>query len=175
MADPRDAPPRTGAPAVHLWQQNFGQHPVTRNYHNREFVGKCEQLGLHPRVGTGAHWKPADGAFAQLMAENQIQRPTQVVVPKEERKNWWDLGKKERKGRSTLSKWSCGCQNVRVGTKEFHARCTRCGKISSESRRQPIRFCMTWERRNPRRGPKTSGYDAQRVPYYKHDSSLLPR
>ena len=112
---------------IHLWQQNFGQHPVTRNYHNREFVDKCEQLGLHPRIGSGAHWKAANGAFAQLMAEHGIPRPTQVIVPKEERRNWWDLGKKERKGGSTLSKWSCGCQNVRVGTKEFHARCTRCG------------------------------------------------
>jgi len=63
------------------------------------------------------------------MAEHQIQRPAQVVVPKEDRKNWWDLGKKERKGRSTLSKWSCGCQNVRVGTKEFHAQCTICGNL----------------------------------------------
>ena len=35
----------------------------------------------------------------------------------------------EPKGRSTLSKWTCGCQNIRVGTKEFYGQCTKeeCG------------------------------------------------
>ena len=115
---------------VHLWQQNFGKHPVRRNYHNREFVEKCEQLGLHPRIGSGVHWKPADGPFALLMKEHGIERPQQVEVPPEEkRRNWWDMGKKERRGRSTLSKWTCGCQNVRVGTKEFYAVCLKCGNV----------------------------------------------
>ena len=113
---------------IHLWQQNFGEHPVQRNYHNEEFVGRCEQLGLHPMIGIGAHWKPADGVFAQLMEEYGIGRPAEVVAPQEGRKNWWDIGKSE-KGRSTLAKWSCGCQNVRVGTSEFHAQCTICGNL----------------------------------------------
>jgi hypothetical protein len=40
-----------------------------------------------------------------------------------------EAGGQERKGTSTLSKWSCGCQNVRVGTKEFHAQCLKCGNV----------------------------------------------
>ena len=114
---------------VHLWQQNFGDHPVNRNYHNREFVHKCEGLGLHPRLESGVHWKPADGVFAQLMGEYGIQPPAQAIVPQDEKVNWWDVREKERKGRSTLSKWSCGCQNMRVGRKEFYARCTICGNL----------------------------------------------
>ena len=35
---------------IHLWQQNFGEHSVERNYHNKEFVNKCKQLGLYPRI-----------------------------------------------------------------------------------------------------------------------------
>jgi hypothetical protein len=116
---------------VHLWQQNFGQHAVKppKVYHNAEFVAKCESLGLHPRPAVGSHWRPADGLFEMLMREHGIAPPDYVVVSLgEKRFDWWDLGK-EQKGRSTLAKWSCGCQNVRVGTKEFYAQCLRCGNI----------------------------------------------
>jgi len=117
---------------VHLWQQRQGKNPVDRNYHNKEFVAKCEQLGVHPRTGDGVHWKPADGAFAQLMKQSGIARPDlefSLIVPKHEKRDWWVSPGKEREGRSTLSKWSCGCQNVRVGTKEFFACCLKCGNI----------------------------------------------
>jgi hypothetical protein len=116
---------------IHLWQQNFGEHPVKpgRAYHNAEFVAKCERVGLHPRPGVGSHWRPADGLFAMLMKEHGIETPESPEVPADQKRfDWWDLGK-EQKGRSTLAKWSCGCQNVRVGTKEFYAQCLRCGNV----------------------------------------------
>ena len=115
---------------LHLWQQRRGQAPVTRNYHNSEFVQKCEGLGLHPELGSGVHLAPADGAYEALMAEYGIARPPMSdiwIVGPGEKRNWWVSPDKERKGRSTLSKWSCGCQNVRVGTKEFWAVCLKCG------------------------------------------------
>ena len=115
---------------VHLWQQNYGQNPVTRNYHNLEFVARCEQLGLHPHLGSGVHLRPADGPFAELLTAHGIEAPVgtaPVLGPRGKPLDWWvEPGSRER-GRSTLSKWSCGCQNVRVGTKEFFACCTRCG------------------------------------------------
>jgi hypothetical protein len=116
---------------VHLWQQNFGEHPLKpgRVYHNREFVDKCNQLGLHPQLGSGAHSKPADRLFALLMREHGIDEPSYDQIRPEGRGNWWDRRGKERKGRSTLAKWTCGCQNVRVGTKEFHACCLKCGNV----------------------------------------------
>jgi hypothetical protein len=56
---------------VHEWQQVFGQDPVSlrRIYHNKEFVEKCESLGLHPKLGEGYHLKVADDPFAILMKE----------------------------------------------------------------------------------------------------------
>jgi len=116
---------------VHLWQQNFGREPISRNYHNREFVDKCESLGLHPKIGGGYHLKPADGVFAQLMKEHGISRPEVVEVPGT-KIDWWKLldgWKKEKRGCSTLTRWSCGCQNVRVGTKEFWAMCLKCNNV----------------------------------------------
>jgi hypothetical protein len=122
---------------VHLWQQNFGEHPVKvgKIYHNKEFVEKCNSLGLYPRPGIGAHWRPSDGPFALIMKEHGIPEPDYREVPDDKRRlNWWEYlkwleGEGRRGGRSTLAKWSCGCQNVRVGTKEFEARCLRCGNV----------------------------------------------
>ncbi len=105
---------------VHLWQQNFGEHPVKpgRVHHNREFVEKCESLGLHPLPIVGAHFQVADGVFAQFMAELGIERPSDVPRVADEkpvRKDWF---RPERgKGTSTLHKWVCpDCGlSVRIG------------------------------------------------------------
>jgi len=117
---------------VHLWQQNFGQHPVARNYHNQEFVARCEALGLHPAIGSGVHLRPAEGAFAAFLKAYGVEKPAEVPDlnrdPRGKPLDWWVRPEdRERRGSSTLSKWSCGCQNVRVGTREFYACCTRCG------------------------------------------------
>jgi hypothetical protein len=117
---------------VHLWQQNLGEHPVERNYHNREFVARCEELGLHPAIGSGVHLRPADGLFAEFLKAYAVKEPpvgSEIILDgKGKPLDWWTRdGGRERRGSSTLSKWSCGCQNVRVGTKEFYASCTRCG------------------------------------------------
>src|SRR5512141_850915 len=65
---------------VHLWQQNFGKSPVRpgKVYHNKEFVDKCESLGLYPMPVLGCHLAVGDGVFAQLMAELGIERPLDV-------------------------------------------------------------------------------------------------
>lgn len=120
---------------VHLWQQNLGQHPVSRNYHNREFVAKCEEIGLHPLIGLGIHLTPADGKFAEFVKAYGVPEPSPIkgtkLSPKGRPLDWWTKpeGKDRKRGRSTLAKWSCGCQNVRVGTKEFQACCLKCGNI----------------------------------------------
>ena len=118
---------------VHLWQQNYGEHPVERNYHNVEFVQMCEALGLHPAIGTGVHLKPADGAFAEFLRAYGVPEPEPVdgvkLNPSGKPLDWWADPRERRKGRSTLAKWTCGCQNVRVGTREFHAQCLKCGNV----------------------------------------------
>jgi hypothetical protein len=116
---------------VHLWQENFGQHKHKpgRVAHDKEFVAKCESLGLHPMPVIGCHHWVADGLFAQLMAELGIPRPSDV--PRESnkpgKKDWFRPG--PERGRSSLAKWECGCgQKVRVGRKDWPgAVCKNCG------------------------------------------------
>ncbi|MCI0563779.1 MAG: hypothetical protein MN733_35340 [Nitrososphaera sp.] len=109
---------------IHLWQQNFGEDPVKpgKAYHNREFVDKCESYGLHPKLGEGYHLKLADGLFADLMKEMGIEPPADVPRADGRKTDWfkWILKDKERKGKSTLTKYSCPqCGlNVRVGIKD---------------------------------------------------------
>ena len=109
---------------IHLWQQNFGKNPVQlgKIYHNKEFVGKCNSLGLHPKLGEGWHTKLADGPFEKLMNELGIEKPKDLPKGKSEfDTDWfkWLLGfkGKKRKGKSTLKKWCCPeCGlNVRMG------------------------------------------------------------
>ena len=33
------------------------------------------------------------------------------------------------KGKSSLSKWSCGCTNIRVGVRDLEALCLKCGDL----------------------------------------------
>jgi len=99
---------------VHLWQENFGEHKHKpgRVMHDKEFVAKCESLGLHPLPVVGCHTQVADGVFAQLMGELGIERPKDVPT-----RDWrktggypikWDWFRpKPEKGRSTLHKWTC--------------------------------------------------------------------
>lgn len=111
---------------VHLWQQNFGKNPVKpgKAYHNREFVDKCESLGLHPMLSVGCHTRLADGPFALLMKELGIEPPDVANQPEGLRADWFkwllDFLGKERKGRSSLTKWTCPeCgMNVRMGIKD---------------------------------------------------------
>ena len=116
---------------IHLWQQRRGEHPVDRNYHNQEFVEKAEQLGLHPQSVTGVHLQPADGQFERLLREYGTLKPSEErvfpVERRDEKRNWWQDPNEERKGRSTLEKWSCACgQNARIGTRAYLAVCVMC-------------------------------------------------
>ena len=92
---------------VHLWQENFGKHKHKpgRVAHDKEFVEKCESLGLHPMPVVGCHTAVADGVFAQLMAELGIPRPEDVPKEKGEKRDWFRPEKE--KGTSTLHKWVC--------------------------------------------------------------------
>ena len=120
---------------VHLWQQNYGQHPVSRNYHNSEFVGRCERIGLHPAIGSGVHLRPAAGAFAEFLKAYGVPEPPPIegtqLSPKGRPLDWWTTpeDRRRKRGRSTLAKWSCGCQNARVGAKDFQACCLKCGHV----------------------------------------------
>lgn len=120
---------------THHAQQLRGKDPYKpgkRVTHNKEFVDMLEELGVYPTLGHGAHWRPADidKPFGWLMKEWGIERPhisdEFEPVPKVD---WFDWFNGERKGRSTLTKWTCDCgESVRVGKKNWPgATCNACG------------------------------------------------
>lgn len=129
---------------VHLYQENApGMVRCKPPYHNQQFVDLCEQLGLHSRLGSGAHWKPADGQFEALMTRYGVEKPVYAIVigpdgPK--KKYWWDDDRSRRKGSSTLLKYVCGCpapkNSVRSGRKDLMALCLICNETFRAERAQ---------------------------------------
>jgi hypothetical protein len=122
---------------LHLKQQNFGQHPVSRNYHNSEFCDMAESIGLHPLPIYGCHYAPADGAFARLLTKHGIERPVKVEVPKGDKINWWELipGKERKEGRSSLYKWGCSRCGFAVNAttkKDIKIICGECKEETGE-------------------------------------------
>ena len=123
----------------HHWQQMLGENPYkmgARVTHNREFCGKMAQLGIHC-APEGYHTKLADinSPFGQLMKEWGIEPP--IDVPEADFEVHWfreHFRDREKKGRSTLKKYSCHCgQNIRVGKQEWPgAICNSCGSQYEE-------------------------------------------
>jgi hypothetical protein len=75
----------------------------------------------------GAHYQVAelDSPFGRVMRELGISRPDDVPRVEDPKRDYWRPTRE--KGKSTLTKWECGCgQKARVGTKEFFAVCTIC-------------------------------------------------
>jgi hypothetical protein len=122
---------------AHLYQENHPTMEKCKNgYHNLRFVGLCEELGLHPRPGSGAHWKAADGQFEKLMDRFGVRKPKEadnVVPPEAPKVNWWENGPKS-KGSSTLIlymnpdciKKPMACK-IRSGRKDLDIKCNTCG------------------------------------------------
>jgi len=119
---------------IHLWQQQLN---IGKPGHGKEFTEKMESMGLHPLPGFGCHMAVADEPFSILMKEWGIERPDDV--PYDDRKIDWFKNGKEIKGRSSLSRWSCGCQNARIGAKEFHAVCTKCNNLFEKIQNQKVK------------------------------------
>jgi len=119
---------------LHLKQQKYGKTPYKsgRNSHNKEFVTMAKELGLNVTPVIGNHFQVADkdSPFGLLMRELGIQRPDDVVRAEgvKIKDDWFEIGKK-RKGKSSLTKYSCGCQNAWIGSAEFKAMCMKCGNV----------------------------------------------
>lgn len=125
---------------IHEWQQTVGKDPVKlgKVYHNKEFVQKCESIGLHPKLGPGYHTRVADGAFEIYLKELNIPKPTEGdrVTTKTD---WYKVlvWPEKKPGRSTLHKYECpNCHlKVRVGVKHdphiMHVPCSiETGKVT---------------------------------------------
>jgi hypothetical protein len=121
----------------HHWQQLLGEEPfkqTSRVTHNAEFRLKLAELGLHCTAeGYHSQFADLDSPFGYLMREWGIQPPEDAQREVEFDIDWFKVmiktRGKERKGRSTLTKYSCECgQNIRVGKKNWPgAICNACG------------------------------------------------
>lgn len=125
---------------VHLFQQETpGMQPCKHNYHNAQFVAICEELGLHPRLGSGAHWRPADGQFERLMTRFGVNKPAYAeagnveVPPESPKKHWWDDDRGKAKGKSNLILYlNPDCKKkqpckLRSGRSDLNIVCQDCG------------------------------------------------
>ncbi len=125
---------------VHLYQETSpGLDKSKGGYHNAQFVAICEELGLHPRLGTGTHWRPADGQFERLMNRYGVVKPDYavetppVVPPGAKTKYWWDDDRRTKKGSSTLVLYTSeactrtpSCK-LRSGRRDLSVHCRECG------------------------------------------------
>ncbi|MDO8673422.1 MAG: SprT-like domain-containing protein [Dehalococcoidia bacterium] len=120
---------------IHLYQENHADLPKCKNgYHNLAFVEIAESIGLHSRLGSGAHWKPADGQFQRLLDRFSIPKPSysaEAEVPPADKKSyWWDKDRGNKKGSSTLLMYTCKCEppfKIRSGRSNLTALCKACG------------------------------------------------
>jgi hypothetical protein len=117
---------------IHLWQQiGRGKDPYRwekhrKETHNKEFVAKAEEFGIHPMPVQGVHTSIATpgSPIDILLKELGIFPPEGAdKKPEDDRMDWaiWLIfkGKERPAGKSTLNKWlcpDCGLA-VRIGIK----------------------------------------------------------
>jgi len=104
---------------THQWQDYFGKRSASGWYHNKHFQTKSEELGI-PSDSRGqtigitdpfvAFCRQHGVDFSELLEEAEEYRLAE-----------------ERRGRSKLQKYSCGCTNIWAATR-VDAICKVCGK-----------------------------------------------
>ena len=88
---------------IHLWQQKIWKLPYKAGgvTHNKEFIEKCNSLGLHPKLGPGYHTQLATEPFSLIMKELGNEPPDLSRKPKDWKKTGlnggWNFGVKRGK------------------------------------------------------------------------------
>lgn len=124
---------------VHHWQQAKGGKPSRITFHNKQLVDVCEDLGIYITPVKGNHFCNPSGRFGDLMYRHNIKSVETPVLPEDIGNNdWWNYisGSEDginRRGESALIKWTCGCQDVRVGKGNFFATCSICHNAFNRS------------------------------------------
>lgn len=108
---------------THLWERQYiSKRKRTKSwYHTKAFRNKMASFGIHSN--TKGNHLAAEDPFVHYLRQHGVSfefhiKPGKLI----------SLPRKElHKGRSKLKKWTCGCQNIRVGSTRFFATCNRCG------------------------------------------------
>lgn len=106
---------------LHQWQDMHGESS-SGNYHNKEYQTKAIDLGI-----TSDHWGHSlgiikNGAFEKMLDSYGVSTEGALYYNPERPKKII----RGITGNSKLKKWSCGCQNVWAGVKDFRAKCEVC-------------------------------------------------
>ncbi len=113
---------------VHAWEFiHVAPEKRTKSwYHSKAFRDKMMESGIlcnHNGSHAGLDYK---GKFFLTLKQHAVSfnglhlsSADNSIIPIDT--------KPKVKGRSKLKKWTCGCQNVRVGKSEFKATCDLCG------------------------------------------------
>jgi hypothetical protein len=111
--------------------QHVHGNPSPHDHHNVEFRRKAAELGLLiDRRGVTDYL--LDSPFMDLLKEHGVDVPTEAEEDDESGSGRGRLvrravGRIARiKGKSTLAKWTCGCQSVRCGRADLQAVCAKC-------------------------------------------------
>jgi len=107
---------------LHLWQEHKGKPPGpnSRNYHNKQYRQKAQELGLIVDRYGRTQYAQGDTPFLNLLRKYGVDVPE---IPKPE------LLSSRRCG-SKLILYECSCPvKVRVGRSRFNARCLDCGSL----------------------------------------------
>jgi hypothetical protein len=115
---------------VHSWEFTYvPENKRTKSwYHGKAFRDKMEEYGIYC-ADNGAHiGLDAKGSFVMLLKQHGVSFDEIPEFNKGEPKGMVPISPKPKvKGKSKLKKWTCGCQIVRVGKREFCATCDICG------------------------------------------------
>jgi len=107
---------------VHVHEIHYINGNKQKNtwYHSKAFRDKMERIGIiaNPK---GCHLAVRD-PFRFMLEKHGVK----FCNGKEEGGVLILQQKPKTKGKSKLRKWSCGCQNARVGKAEFEATCDIC-------------------------------------------------
>ncbi len=116
----------------HVWEYTYVDEKKRTHswYHKKIFRDKmlslgilCNKKGQHVEYlssGRFVHLLKQHAVKVQQLEGQQINDFEAIPIEKQP--------ETKSKGRSTLKKWECGCTVIRVGKKEFAAKCLKCGE-----------------------------------------------
>jgi hypothetical protein len=113
---------------VHVWELIYApaKNHSKNWYHSKAFREKIKLCGIICKIDGNHKALLTNGRFVHLL----IQHGIKIDLATDNLTTLQMLtidNKLKIKGKSKLRKWSCGCQNVRVGKKYFRATCDMCG------------------------------------------------
>jgi hypothetical protein len=105
---------------VHSWQSQHNRSSKSW-FHNKEFRKKMAECGI--KCNQNGCCTGLGDPFVFLLKKHGVifgnKRYLQKIIRTHNGCN--------PNGKSKLKKWSCGCQNARIGRKSFEATCDKCG------------------------------------------------